>query len=124
MVKNMDIEIGLLRRFDFTSKLQRMSVIVKNLNDENFRLHVKGSPEKIRELCKSSSIPNDFHMILDYYAKNGFRLLACATRNLKISFRNIHKIERDKIEKDLTFIGFLIMENQLKPITQSIIEKL
>jgi magnesium-transporting ATPase (P-type) len=28
-----------------------MSVIVKNMQDKSFRAYVKGSPEKIAELC-------------------------------------------------------------------------
>jgi magnesium-transporting ATPase (P-type) len=40
-----------LKRFDFEAKLQRMSVIVKNMQDKSFRAYVKGSPEKIAELC-------------------------------------------------------------------------
>lgn len=62
-------EIGVIRRFDFSSKLQRMSVIVRSLNENKFRLHVKGSPEVIRELCKSDSIPDNFHIVLNEYAK-------------------------------------------------------
>ena len=43
--------IALIKRFDFSSKLQRMSVIVKNTLSGDFRSYVKGSPERIRELC-------------------------------------------------------------------------
>lgn len=46
-----------------------MSVIVKNLQEEDqFHLHVKGSPEKLRELCKQDTIPEDFHKSLNFYA--------------------------------------------------------
>jgi magnesium-transporting ATPase (P-type) len=37
----------LIRRFDFSSGLQRMSVICKNQLDNKFLAFVKGSPEKI-----------------------------------------------------------------------------
>jgi len=39
-----------MQRFDFESKLQRMSAISK-IDDKIFSF-VKGSPEKIVELCK------------------------------------------------------------------------
>jgi magnesium-transporting ATPase (P-type) len=42
---------ALVRRFDFSSSLQRMSVICKNQFDGEYRAFVKGSPEKISELC-------------------------------------------------------------------------
>ena len=38
---------SLIRRFDFSSALQRMSVICKNNFDNQYRCFVKGSPEKI-----------------------------------------------------------------------------
>ena len=52
------VEIGIIRRFEFSSKLQRMSVIVKNLQEAGFKIHVKGSPEKIRELCRPETSEN------------------------------------------------------------------
>lgn len=84
-----------------------MSVIVKSLNDGRIRVHVKGSPEKIRELCRPQTIPKSFLKILDFYAKSGFRVLATAVKS--INDMEIHKLERDDVETDLTFIGFLIM---------------
>jgi magnesium-transporting ATPase (P-type) len=42
----------MIRRFDFSSNLQRMSVICRNKFDDQFRAFVKGSPEKILELCE------------------------------------------------------------------------
>jgi len=62
-------EIGIIRRFEFSSKLQRMSVIVKNLTDSNFRMYIKGSPEKIQELCDPASIPHNFHSTLQKYTE-------------------------------------------------------
>jgi cation-transporting ATPase 13A2 len=62
-------EVGIVRRFEFSSKLQRMSVVVKNLNETGFKIHIKGSPEKIRELCKPESIPDSFHEILEKYTE-------------------------------------------------------
>jgi cation-transporting ATPase 13A2 len=51
---------ALIRRFDFTSALMRMSVICRNAIDNRYRVFVKGSPEKIQELCLASSIPLDY----------------------------------------------------------------
>lgn len=57
-----------------------MSVIV-SVNDK-IRAHVKGSPEKLRELCTPSSIPSSYHTILEFYSKLGFRVLACGSKIL------------------------------------------
>lgn len=56
---------ALIRRFDFSSALQRMSVICKNEIDNVFRVFVKGSPEKICELCDAQTIPRNFEEILE-----------------------------------------------------------
>jgi len=103
-----------------------MSTVVKNLSDESdfFRLHVKGSPEKIFELSLPSSIPKNFHKVLDFYARKGFRVLAFGIRILHMTYRKLHRSEREELEKDLVFAGLLIMENKLKDITTNIIEKL
>ena len=80
-----------------------MSVIVQD-TDGRLRAFVKGSPEKLRELCLNSSLPKNFHKILDYYAKSGFRVLACASRELDRVY-----LERNDVEYDLRFEGLLIM---------------
>lgn len=74
--------IGILRRFEFESGLQRMSVIVRNYLDEQNPYHyfVKGSPEKIKELSNKASLPSDFDEILDDYTQRGYRVIALAHR--------------------------------------------
>lgn len=42
--------LDVLKRFEFTSALQRMSVIVKSANEDNLIAFVKGSPEMIQSL--------------------------------------------------------------------------
>ena len=41
-----------------------------------------------------------------------------------MTLNEVRKIERDGVENDLTFIGFIVMENRLKQVTTSIIEDL
>ena len=47
----MPYEVGILRQFTFSSKLQRMSVITRELGSDHFDLYAKGSPEMIASLC-------------------------------------------------------------------------
>jgi len=63
-----------------------MSVIVKNLLDGHFRSYVKGSPERIRELCKASTFPDNFDEILQIYTECGYRVLALGTKKLSLNF--------------------------------------
>lgn len=51
-------------------------------------------------------------------------MLALATRELKITLRKIHKTKRELVEKNLRFMGFLIMVNKLKPVSREVIENL
>lgn len=89
-----------------------MSVVVRNYLDEQTPYHyfVKGSPEKIKELSIKGSLPADFDEILDDYTQRGYRVIALAHRPANgISYKQIQTINRDEIEKDLNFLGFLIM---------------
>lgn len=72
--------MALIRRFDFSSKLQRMSVIVKDFLTGSYKAFVKGSPEKIRELCTKDSLPSNFDEVLQIYTENGYRVLAVASK--------------------------------------------
>ena len=78
-----------------------MSVIIRNFLDFSFRAYVKGSPEKIRELCRPETLPRNFDEILEIYTEYGYRVLALATRPLEISYLKSQKITRDEIECDL-----------------------
>lgn len=56
----------------------RMSVITKNMLTNQFRSFVKGSPEKVKELCLKHTIPDNYDDMLNNYTKCGFRVLALA----------------------------------------------
>ncbi len=100
-----------------------MSTVVRDVNSKGFfRLHVKGSPEKIFDLSLPHTVPKNFHRVLDFYAKKGYRVLAFGIRLLHMDMNQINKLEREDLEQKLTFCGLLIMENKLKPITTSIID--
>lgn len=59
-----------------------MSVIVKNKFDQTFRAYVKGSPEKIADLCDKSTLPQNFDKILETYTQEGYRVIALAVKFL------------------------------------------
>lgn len=73
-VKGNEVEIGIIREFEFTPQLQRMSVVVKPLDSRNMMLYCKGSPEKVIPLC--CNLPEDYDLILDSYTVKGYRVLA------------------------------------------------
>lgn len=73
---------ALIRRFDFSSGLQRMSVICKNEFDSKYKVFVKGSPEKISDLCLPETLPNNFTEVMSSYTREGYRVIALATKEL------------------------------------------
>ncbi|CAF2725542.1 unnamed protein product [Rotaria sp. Silwood2] len=119
---NIPFEIGIVRQLPFSSSLQRTSVIVRILAKDSFDLLTKGSPEKIAELSRSETIPKNFNEILSSYATQGYRVLALAYKPLELSYVKIQRIEREKIEHDLIFLGLVIMENRLKPQTEGVLK--
>ena len=113
------------KRFDFVSNLQRMSVIAKDTNEDYFKIFCKGSPEKLKKLCLNETIPSNYNKTLDYYAAKGYRILALACKYIKIeNMEKIDSIQREKIEKNMIFLGFLIVTNKLKPESKSTIATL
>ena len=111
-------ELGIVRRFDFVPKLQRMSVITKNVNENYYKIFCKGSPEKLKELCMPETIPNNFNDVLNKYAIKGFRILALGFKTIKMSYVQSQQITREKAESKLIFLGLLIVQNKLKEETK------
>eukprot|EP00127_Corallochytrium_limacisporum_P000658 Clim_evm57s22 gene=Clim_evmTU57s22 len=118
-------EYGIVTSFPFSARLQRMSVITKGVLEDDYTLFVKGSPEMIRDLSSPDSIPPDFAEILKIYTSQGLRVLALAYKELPdMSFVRANRIEREDVEYNLIFLGFLIMQNRLKPQSQPAVEEL
>eukprot|EP00771_Trimastix_marina_P002919 gnl/Trimastix_PCT/4093.p1 GENE.gnl/Trimastix_PCT/4093~~gnl/Trimastix_PCT/4093.p1 ORF type:complete len:1496 (-),score=347.32 gnl/Trimastix_PCT/4093:114-4601(-) len=119
------LHIGLLRRFDFSSRLQRMSVIVKNLQKPHMELMTKGAPERVASLCLPETIPPGFESVLHAYTQRGFRVIALASRSLRhLAWHRMERVARQDVEKDLHFLGLLVMENRLRPQSRPSIREL
>ena len=117
---------ALIRRFDFSSQLQCMSVICKNDYDRGaYKAFVKGSPEKISEICRRETLPRDFNSVLASYTREGFRVIALSYKEMPgLTFRSAQTVERSEVESDVIFLGLLVMENKMKPVTTGVIQTL
>ncbi|KAG4304603.1 hypothetical protein PORY_001996 [Pneumocystis oryctolagi] len=116
-------KLGIIRTLEFVSHLRRMSVIVKEFDSPNMQVYLKGAPEIIKDVCRLDSLPDNYDEVLSYYTSHGFRVIACAMKTLfGISWIETQKMKRDEIEKDLLFIGFIIFENRLKPMSSKTID--
>lgn len=103
-----------------------MSVVCKNDFDQGYKAFVKGSPEKIFELCRRETIPHDFQQVLTQYTQEGYRVIALSVKDLEsnMTYRNVQSLPRADVESDLNFLGLLVMENKMKPVTKGVIETL
>ena len=119
-------EIAIVRQFQFSSEAQSMSVIVRDLSSNLFKIFCKGSPEKLKMIADPKTIPDDFHTVLDKYAENGYRVIAVGMRVLPSNFKavKIDKLIRSEVEKDIQFLGLIVFENRIKKETKPIIEEL
>ncbi|XP_022666332.1 probable cation-transporting ATPase 13A3 isoform X2 [Varroa destructor] len=119
-------EIGILYVYPFSSALQRMSVLTIVDNSTNLTVFAKGAPETLANLCVKESIPKDFKKKLTIFAKEGYRVIAVATKELpsNINNQNLKNLSRQEIESQLTMLGFIIMENRLRRQTKPVLKKL
>ncbi|KAM5126354.1 polyamine-transporting ATPase 13A2, partial [Mantella aurantiaca] len=120
------VPVGVLQRFPFSSSIQRMSVIARRPGDQQGHLYMKGAPEMVASLCRSESVPPDFSAMLRQYTQDGFRVLGFAHKALPAArtFEEAQAVTRESAERDLTFLGFLVMRNVLKPETSPVIYSL
>lgn len=71
------------------------------------------------------TVPEDYHDILAYYTHRGYRVIGCATKYVpKLSWVRAQKMKRIDVESGLTFAGFIIFENKLKPQTAAVLREL
>jgi cation-transporting P-type ATPase 13A2 len=118
-------KLQMIKKFEFSSELQRMSVVVKNNIDGSIICFIKGSPEIIKTLWDPSKVPLDYNEQMDRYTSRGFRVIALAYRQLSMKeYEFDANTERTDIEKNLTLLGFLIFENKLKSNTTESIREL
>ncbi|KAJ2827602.1 hypothetical protein GGI24_002605, partial [Coemansia furcata] len=117
-------EVGIVKCFEFSPSLSRASVIAKRQRGCYVEVYVKGAPEVMRTLCISTTVPADFDQILNEYTQHGYRVIALAGKALQQSWRDAAALDRASVECDLSFMGFLVFENRLKPATQAVLEEL
>ncbi|XP_053988390.1 polyamine-transporting ATPase 13A3-like [Hylaeus volcanicus] len=117
-------EIGIIQQYQFSSSLQRMSVIVRISGSETFKAYTKGSPEMILSLSKPETIPRDIMFCLKRYTEQGYRVIAMGRTVLTENSDKITKLPRDAVEQNLEFLGLVIMENRLKSPTVPVIKEL
>ncbi|XP_069467226.1 polyamine-transporting ATPase 13A2 isoform X2 [Ambystoma mexicanum] len=120
------VQVGVLRRFPFSSALQRMSVLARIPGRSASAVYMKGAPEMVASLCDNRTVPADFSEMLRHYTRDGYRVLGFAYKSVGTiaNFEEAQQLSRESAESELTFLGLLIMRNVLKPETAPVIHLL
>ncbi|KAL8813097.1 MAG: hypothetical protein Q9200_000513 [Gallowayella weberi] len=121
---NNAIQLSIIKGFEFVPQLRRASVIVSEAGNRDANIYVKGAPECMRDICRSESFPLDYEDLLSFYTQRGFRVIACATKQVPYESTSLQRMKRETAESGLDLIGFIIFENKLKPATTHTIEEL
>lgn len=124
-----NISIKVKQRFLFSSSLKRMSVIAdvtlkstgsdgKSLLERETIVCTKGAPEVIENLL--ARVPSRYRETYLYHMSLGRRTIALASKVLLPQADSC----RASIESQLTFVGFLVFDSNLKGDTKSVMKEL
>uniref|UniRef100_A0A8C4NM40 ATPase cation transporting 13A2 n=1 Tax=Dicentrarchus labrax TaxID=13489 RepID=A0A8C4NM40_DICLA len=109
---------GPVSRFPFSSALQRMSVVTVAQGGRSALAFIKGSPEMVASLCRAETVPAQFSSKLRNFSSEGLRVLALAYKPLD------RKHSQGEVEKDMQFLGLMMMKNLVKPESAKVINVL
>uniref|UniRef100_A0AAQ4NNH6 ATPase cation transporting 13A2 n=1 Tax=Gasterosteus aculeatus aculeatus TaxID=481459 RepID=A0AAQ4NNH6_GASAC len=115
--------VAIVRRFPFSSALQRMSVVTVAHGGHSALAFLKGSPEMVAGLCRAETVPQQFSSKLRSFSSEGLRVLALACKPVD-ERTDLGTIEREEVEKELQFLGFLMLKNLVKPESAGVINVL
>lgn len=85
---------------------------------------VKGSPEAIRALSSSSTLPALFDATLRNASRSGKYQIAIAYKEFNLAGTYIAEVHRDDVEKSLTFAGCVNFQNAMKEDTPPVLREL
>nr|XP_020468149.1 probable cation-transporting ATPase 13A2 isoform X2 [Monopterus albus]XP_020468150.1 probable cation-transporting ATPase 13A2 isoform X2 [Monopterus albus] len=115
--------MAIVQRFPFSSTLQRMSVVTVPCGGRSAFAFIKGSPEMVASFCRADTVPAQFSNKLRSFSSEGLRVLALGYKSLD-SNTDFRTIERGEVEKDMQFLGLLMMKNLVKPESPRVINTL
>ncbi|KAL1021114.1 hypothetical protein UPYG_G00009000 [Umbra pygmaea] len=115
--------VALVQRFPFSSSLQRMSVVTVAPGGQPYLAFIKGAPEMLASLCLRESVPAQFSNTLHSFSSQGFRVLALAYKTLD-GQTDLSNIKRAEVERDMHFLGLLVMKNLVKMESAEVITTL
>ncbi|KAJ3014733.1 UNVERIFIED_CONTAM: hypothetical protein HDU68_000163, partial [Siphonaria sp. JEL0065] len=124
---NNDGQLQIIKRFEFVHSNAYMTVLMRDPADGKLYAYLKGSFEKIRDICDPSSLPSDAEQNARFHASEGCYVLGFARKELpnNISLSEALGLSRTSLEKGgIQFIGLCLFRNELKPDTADALEEL
>jgi len=116
-------EIKILSRHHFSSKLQRMSCVVKDIANGKYYSVVKGSPEMIGQLLAIK--PSGYDKAAKFLSRRGYRVISLAYKSLSSpSDVEAAKDTRSVCEERLTFAGFVAFTCRVRRDTKLVLNRL
>lgn len=114
-------DVQILTRHHFSSKLQRMSCVLK-ASGKKYAV-AKGSPEAIGKLLTTKPVGYDEKA--DYLSKQGYRVIGLAYKTLASEVVAQKAVEtRASCETDLTFAGFIAFTCMVRKDTADVLRRL
>eukprot|EP00808_Paulinella_micropora_P026704 g73567.t1 len=128
------VDLVILQRFDFDHRLSTQSSVVRDESQDGPEkgkvfVYAKGSAEAIKARCSPETVPADFDQVANSYSKEGLYVIALSRRDLQahevtMLAQGDKKLQRDRVEEGLTFLGFMLFKNEVKPDTAISLEEL
>ncbi|XP_061622793.1 cation-transporting ATPase 13A2 isoform X3 [Phyllopteryx taeniolatus] len=115
--------VAIVQRFPFSSALQRMSVVTVACGGRSALAFMKGSPEMVASLCRQETVPPQFSKKLRSFSSQGLRVLALGCKPMDTS-SDLSATERGEVEKDMQFLGLLMLKNLVKRESAKVINTL
>lgn len=119
-----DFKYEVLDIHEFTPERRCMSVRVTDTTNREQLILVKGAPERIKAISTSESIPDNYDELLLEYSEKGYRIISLGIKRLNTPVDDPAQHKVENAEKDIQFIGFVLLTNPLKPETQPTISAL
>ncbi|OQR86858.1 P-type ATPase (P-ATPase) Superfamily [Achlya hypogyna] len=111
-----------LARFAFDAAVQRSSVVVQTIDaPTESTVFVKGSPEAMAEVCDPKTLPHDYFGIVTAYSRRGYYCMVLASKPYTVAKTAPMRAD---VESNVTFVGFLLFLNPIKPASTGVIQAL
>lgn len=101
----------ILHSFPFASQTKNMTTLARF--DNQLMCYSKGSPEKILAQCKAFANLDSIKEQIKSYQAKAYRVIAFAQKEIPLN-TNTTKIEREKLESQMEFCGFVAIADPLR----------